>query len=447
MKVDKSELRFYNHNEENFVNCIFNRSRPTSFIRSLEMQNVLRQSKIDRDIYICKDPDHEKLQKSFAELNIDEIRNSKARSRPWTTTGLDLLNKLASVPQQVLRKDPNVIYNHYASNRVSVDPPKTEENKMDIELELEKKDETEKLFDDPLPPRTLFKRESPLSEKQWREFITEDGRVSDPARVNSIIFRGGVSPEVRQEVWKYLLGYDLWEHNKEERDNRRLVLEKEYYVMENQWKSLSKVQEKHFTAFRDRKCQAEKDVKRTDRCHEFFMGDDNPNLEKLQEILLTYIMFNFDVGYVQGMSDLLSPILCLMEDKAVSFWCFVGFMDKVFQNFDEDQAGMKKQLDTMRTLMNFSNPTLFRYFKEHDSDNMYFCFRWLLVWYKREFNSADIMELWEVLWTGLPCTNFHLLVGIAILDSQMNCFIENEFGFTEILKVTLFGSWTFIGVY
>ena len=44
----------------------------------------------------------------------------------------------------------------------------------------------------------------------------------------------------------------------------------------------------------------EKDVKRTDRTHEFFLGDDNPNLDKLQDILLTYIMFNFDVGYVQG---------------------------------------------------------------------------------------------------------------------------------------------------
>lgn len=161
-------------------------------------------------------------------------------------------------------------------------------------------------------------------------------------------------------------------------------------------------------------------------------------MEKLHDILLTYIMYNFDVGYVQGMSDLLSPILSLMDEKDISFWCFVGFMDKVFQNFDEDQAGMKKQLETMRTLMDFANPTLFRYFKNHDSDNMYFCFRWLLVWYKREFDSTDIMELWEVLWTGLPCSNFHLLVGIAILDKEMNRFIENEYGFTEILKVIFY---------
>jgi TBC1 domain family member 15 len=134
------------------------------------------------------------------------------------------------------------------------------------------------------------------------------------------------------------------------------------------------------------------------------------------------------------MSDLLSPILYLMDDEATSFWCFVGFMEKVFRNFDEDQAGMKNQLAKLRTLMEFANPKLFKYLKTHDSDNMYFCFRWLLVWFKREFTHDDILELWEVLWTSMPCVNFHLLVGIAILDNEMTTIIENDYGFTEILK-------------
>jgi TBC1 domain family member 15 len=84
--------------------------------------------------------------------------------------------------------------------------------------------------------------------------------------------------------------------------------------------------------------------------------------------------------------------------------------------------------------MEFANPKLFKYLKTHDSDNMYFCFRWLLVWFKREFTHDDILELWEVLWTSMPCANFHLLVGIAILDNEMETIIDNEYGFTEILK-------------
>lgn len=34
-------------------------------------------------------------------------------------------------------------------------------------------------------------------------------------------------------------------------------------------------------------------------------------------------------GYVQGMSDLLSPILEVMENEVDAFWCFVGYMDLV----------------------------------------------------------------------------------------------------------------------
>lgn len=34
-------------------------------------------------------------------------------------------------------------------------------------------------------------------------------------------------------------------------------------------------------------------------------------------------------GYVQGMSDLLSPVLVVMENEVEAFWCFVGFMEKL----------------------------------------------------------------------------------------------------------------------
>ena len=73
----------------------------------------------------------------------------------------------------------------------------------------------------------------------------------------------------------------------------------------------------------------EKDVNRTDRTLPFFAGENNMNLQLLYDILMTYVMYNFDLGYVQGMSDLLSPILFVMSDEVDAFWCFVGFMDKV----------------------------------------------------------------------------------------------------------------------
>lgn len=90
---------------------------------------------------------------------------------------------------------------------------------------------------------------------------------------------------------------------------------------------------------------------------------------------MTYVMYNFDLGYVQvidlpfripnfslltfvpikfqpnvsirscskvshlqGMSDLLSPLLFVMKNEVDAFWCFVGFMDRVASNFEFDQV-------------------------------------------------------------------------------------------------------------
>ena len=70
-----------------------------------------------------------------------------------------------------------------------------------------------------------------------------------------------------------------------------------------------------------------------------------------------------------------------------------------------------------------------------DSGNLYFCFRWLLIWFKREFSFCDICSLWEVLWTRLPSPNFHLFICLSMLDLEKSHIMAKDFEFTEILKV------------
>lgn len=96
---------------------------------------------------------------------------------------------------------------------------------------------------------------------------------------------------------------------------------------------------------------------------------------------------------------------------------------------------MKEQLHQLHVLLAFAEPELTNYLDKHNSGNMFFCFRWLLVWLKRELSQDDVMRLWEVLWTGLPCQNFHLLICVAILETEKPILMGNNYGFTEILKV------------
>ena len=41
------------------------------------------------------------------------------------------------------------------------------------------------------------------------------------------------------------------------------------------------------------------------------------------------------------MSDLLSPILFLMENEVEAFWCFAGFMEKLVRSLHSQNVGGK----------------------------------------------------------------------------------------------------------
>lgn len=68
-----------------------------------------------------------------------------------------------------------------------------------------------------------------------------------------------------------------------------------------------------------------------------------------------------NLGYVQGMNDLVSPILVIMEDEVDSFWCFVGLMSRMEQNFHLDQLHIKNQLNNLHTLLQFIDAELAKY--------------------------------------------------------------------------------------
>ncbi|XP_017856971.1 PREDICTED: TBC1 domain family member 15 [Drosophila arizonae] len=445
------------------VHCefFFQHGNADLFVRSMRQQHFIESSETSRsgsEEYAILNTENQKLKKTFAELDIGEIKASQLPRESWLPNKLaGFLGTIPDYVQPSFQRSPKSRPGALVHNDRQTSPSDNYQfiklsgstnsacssnsqsrgesaDKSPADSELENLNAQDEKIVNNLPARQSVHRGQPLNEAQWREFQTRDGCISDSQRIKEIIFRGGIVPSLRAEVWKYLLNYYQWSDTEVERIERRKLKSLEYYKMKAQWLSMSTAQEANFSGYRDRKCQIEKDVKRTDRTQSFFAGEDNPNLLLLQGILMTYVMYNFDLGYVQGMSDLLAPILEIQVNEVDAFWCFVGFMNMVFSNFDIDQAGMKTQFAQLRRLLEVANAPLFNYMCSHESDNMYFCFRWLLVWYKRELDNEDVLKLWECLWTRLPCSNFHLLFSVAILDQETNVIIDRKYEFTEILK-------------
>ncbi|MBA0657646.1 hypothetical protein Goklo_009921 [Gossypium klotzschianum] len=277
-------------------------------------------------------------------------------------------------------------------------------------------------------------RQPPLGLEEWATFLDSEGRVVDSKALRKRIFYGGVEHKLRKEVWEILLGYQSYESTYAEKEYQRSNRKTEYEIIKNQWQSISPEQEKRFTKFRERKGLIEKDVVRTDRSISFYGGDGNANLSFLHNVLLTYSFYNFDLGYCQGMSDLLSPILFVMEDESESFWCFVALMERLGPNFNRDQNGMHSQLFALSKLVELLDAPLHNYFKQKDCLNYFICFRWILLQFKRELEYDQTMRLWEVLWTHHLSEHLHLYVCVALLKRYRGKIIGEQMEFDTLLK-------------
>jgi hypothetical protein len=64
-------------------------------------------------------------------------------------------------------------------------------------------------------------REAPLTAAEWTAAFDPEGRIPEPEKLKARIFKGGVEPDLRREVWKFLLGYFPWNSTSSERQALR----------------------------------------------------------------------------------------------------------------------------------------------------------------------------------------------------------------------------------
>ncbi|KIK59737.1 hypothetical protein GYMLUDRAFT_44173 [Collybiopsis luxurians FD-317 M1] len=313
----------------------------------------------------------------------------------------------------------------------------------------------------------------PVDQKLWASWFGEDGRPTVTVEeMKREIFRRGISDQgrLRQTIWPFLLGVLEWDITGEERDKKWEVKRKRYHDLKDEWCGVPEVFERPDII--DERHRIDVDCRRTDRTQPLFstpsgspspekdseMNDEkkrfqryssispnavdigsqsptNEHIDRLAGILLTYNLYEQDLGYVQGMSDLCAPVYVVMQaEEEMTFWCFTEIMDRMKQNFLRDQSGMKKQLSTLQQLIEVMDPDLYRHLEKTDGLNLFFCFRWVLIAFKREFPFNDVLKLWEVLWTDYYSNDFVLFVALAILESHRDIILRYLVEFDEILK-------------
>ncbi|XP_077097485.1 small G protein signaling modulator 1 isoform X2 [Siphateles boraxobius] len=177
----------------------------------------------------------------------------------------------------------------------------------------------------------------------------------------------------------------------------------------------------------------DKDVQRCDRNYWFFTP---ANLEKLRNIMCSYIWQHLEIGYVQGMCDLLAPLLVILDDEAMAFSCFTELMKRMNQNFPHGGV-MDTHFANMRSLIQILDAELFELMHQNgDYTHFYFCYRWFLLDFKRELVYDDVFAVWEAIWAAkcVSSSHFVLFIALALVEIYRDIILENNMDFTDIIK-------------
>ncbi|CAN6218473.1 unnamed protein product [Urochloa humidicola] len=119
---------------------------------------------------------------------------------------------------------------------------------------------------------------------------------------------------------------------------------------------------------------------------------------RLVGLLEAYAVYDPEIGYCQGMSDLLSPIIAVMEEDDEAFWCFVGFMRKARHNFRLDEVGIRRQLKIVSQIIKRKDSHLYRHLQKLQAEDCFFVYRMVVVLFRRELTFEQTVCLWEVMW-------------------------------------------------
>ncbi|XP_047428288.1 TBC1 domain family member 25 [Mugil cephalus] len=261
----------------------------------------------------------------------------------------------------------------------------------------------------------------PLSDAEFHTYLNAQGQLTRPEELRLRIYHGGVEPSLRKVVWRYLLNVYPDGLSGQERMDYMKRKAREYDQLKGEWTVRVSHEDLEFI-----RGNVLKDVLRTDRAHPYYAGsEDSPHLTALTDLLTTFAITHPQISYCQGMSDIASPILAVMDNEPHAFICFCGIMKRLEGNFRPDGLIMSIKFQHLKLLLQYSDPEFYSYLVSRGADDLFFCYRWLLLELKREFAFEDALRMLEVTWSSLPPdppeTEVELLGPPLEADKTLSC--------------------------
>ncbi|ELK28566.1 TBC1 domain family member 17 [Myotis davidii] len=208
----------------------FHRGGTRALLRVLSRYLLLASSPQDSRLYLVFPHDSSALSNSFHHLQLFDQDSSNVVSRflqdPYSTT-FNSFSRVTNFFRGALQPHPEG-----ASRDLHPVPDDEPEPGFEVISCVE------------LGPRPAVEGAPPATEEEWARHVGPEGRLQQVPEPRARIFSGGLSPSLRREAWKFLLGYLSWDGSAEEHKAHVRKKTDEYFRMKLQWKSVSPEQER-----------------------------------------------------------------------------------------------------------------------------------------------------------------------------------------------------------
>lgn len=256
----------------------------------------------------------------------------------------------------------------------------------------------------------------------------------------------GIPSEHRPIVWKYLLGYLPCNASRREVTLKRK--RDEYNAAKDScFNTNTEPPPLDQTIWR----QIVLDVPRTNPSILLYQ---NPLTQRmLERILYVWASRHPASGYVQGISDLVTPFIqvflseyigdkdpmtydiALLDEtnrndiEADAYWCLSKLLDGIQDNYIHAQPGIRRQVNNLRELTLRIDEPLVKHLQMEGVDFLQFSFRWMNCLLMRELSISNIIRMWDTYMAeGVQgFSEFHLYVCAAFLVKWSSELQKMEF--------------------
>lgn len=200
-------------------------------------------------------------------------------------------------------------------------------------------------------------------------------------------------------------------------------------------------------------------VKSVEEIYKKIPVDWETNGDVLSRILFIYAKLNEDVGYVQGMNEILAPIYyCFFSEEensiihsgmdeldlqkeqdyfftvdveADTFWTFTILMEEIkilfIKDKDKTSGGIFSKLNTLNELLKIVDKDLFNHFKKIKVDIQLFAFKWVVLLFTQDFLMPDILRIWDAILSEEDKFYMVYLICLSILILKRKEILKGDF--------------------